>query len=183
MAYSQAESKIESMETEMNMYEENTDIDRQIEICLKSFDCLDLGGNLDMFKRNVGDLIKGSYFAFKPPTDPLNVLLNATITCGAFLRGESKLWLERIRGRLRGKTSIRHPHQCDIVRNMPFHVVKLLRDAIIHTRNREILSSVVHDANKKCHIISFTSMEAVLSLLSMCRVLIKAWSNRTLRKT
>ena len=72
----------------------------QITICLKAFNNLDLGNNLDIFKVNVRRQIKGSFQAFKPPTDPLKILLNVSLNCGSLFKTESELWLQKINSRL-----------------------------------------------------------------------------------
>ena len=56
-------------------------LEAQITICLEAFNKLDLGSNLDIFKANVRRQIKGSFQAFKPPTDPLKILLNVSLNC------------------------------------------------------------------------------------------------------
>ncbi len=48
---------------------EDTRLDQLLDICLQTFDCLDLGDNLEIFKKSVRGFIKGSYLSFKPPTE------------------------------------------------------------------------------------------------------------------
>ena len=102
----------------------------------------------------------------KVPSDPLKVILNAPIHCRLFLEDESKLWLTMINRRLRAKTSIRHPYRCEITRVIPFQVVSLMRDAILHPRNN-VSSDVFPASNKKWLVVSFPSKQAVIVLLSM----------------
>ena len=67
-----------------------------IELCLKTFNSLDLGSNLAVFKKSVGSFIKGSYHAFKPPSDTMLVLLNTSLKCGTLFATEGKQWLQKI---------------------------------------------------------------------------------------
>ena len=145
---------------------EDIQLNQQLDVCLHAFDCLDLGDNLDVFKKSVRDVIKGCYLAFKPPTDPLKIVLNASVNCGLLLLQETDLWLRKITGSLRPKPSIRHPYYCEVTRTMPFDVLKLLRNGILHSRIKEITENVIYCSNKKAHVLSFTSKDAVLLVLS-----------------
>lgn len=55
-------------------------LEAQIKTCLEAFDELDLGNNVNIFKESVCKQIKCSFQAFKPPTNPLQVLLNCQLT-------------------------------------------------------------------------------------------------------
>lgn len=162
------DSRVEEEEEEIEEGDpEESALDKQIEVCLNGFDCLVLDRNLDAFKDSVRRYIKGSYHAFKPPSDPLKVLLNTGINCGSVLVAESKLWLEKIGFRLTGKTSIRNPYRSEIIRNIPLEVFLSLERAVRHSRKQEIANNVTHCENKKGHVMSFTSRKAVVLLLSM----------------
>ena len=63
----------------------------QITICLEAFNKLDLGNNLGVFKANILRQIKCSFQAFKPPTDPLKILLNVSLNCGLLSKTVSEL--------------------------------------------------------------------------------------------
>ena len=84
-------------------------LEKQIEVCLEAFEVLELGSNLEFFKGNVRKYLKASYHAFKPPSDPLKVMLNVGINCESLFKNESRLWLTRIYTRLAMKVSIRNP--------------------------------------------------------------------------
>ena len=69
-------------------------LEAQIKTCLEAFNELDLGNNVHIFKETVRKQIKGSFQAFKPPTNPLKILFNVSLNCGSlFLKKESKFWL------------------------------------------------------------------------------------------
>ena len=61
--------------------EEN--LEAQIALCLQVFDKLDLGNNLCILKESIRQQIKGSFQAFKPPTDPLKIVLNTSLNCAS----------------------------------------------------------------------------------------------------
>ena len=82
----------------------------QIKTCLETFNEHDLGINVHIFKESVCKQIKGSFQAFKPPTDPLKILLNVSLNCGSRFETESKFWLQKINYRLTGKP--RNLHNC-----------------------------------------------------------------------
>ena len=71
-------------------------LEAQIKTCLEAFNELDLGNNVHIFKESVRKQIKGSFQAFKPPTDPLKILLNVSLNCGSLFKTESKFWLQKI---------------------------------------------------------------------------------------
>lgn len=125
------------------------------------------GSNLEFFKGNVRKYLKASFNAFKPPSDPLKVMLNVGISCGSIFKDESRLWLTRIYTRLAMKVSIRNPYHSEILRNIPLEVFLSLKRAVDHTRNGEIAGNVISEENWKCHVIAFTSVSAVTSLFSM----------------
>ena len=152
-------------------------LDVQIDICLQTFNCLYLGSNLDAFKNIVGSFIKGSYHALKPPSDPMNVLLNTSLNCGTLFATESKQWLQKISSRLSGKTSIRHPYQAEIVRNLPLEMFLCLKRAVQHSRKREITDYVIYSDNKKCQLMSFSSKKAVAVFLAQ----LSSWSERDVK--
>ena len=62
-------------------------------------------------------------FTFKPPTNPLKIVLNASFNCGLFLLQETDLWLRKTTGSLRPTSSIRHPYYCEVIRIMPLTVL------------------------------------------------------------
>ncbi len=93
--------------------------------------------------------------------------INSLVNCGLFLVQESMLWLQKISDCLKAKTSIRHPYKCEIIRSMPFEVMKLLKDGIMHSRKEDITKNVIYCANRKAHVLSFTSKDAGLALLSL----------------
>ena len=159
---------LDHVERKRNEESEHEDIqlNQQLDVCLHAFDCLKLGDNLDVFKKSVRDVIKESYLSFKPPTDPLKIVLNASVNCGLFLLQETDLWLRKITGCLRPKPSIRHPYCCEVIRTLPFDVLKLLRNGILHSRMKEITENVIYCSNKRAHVLSFTSKDAVLLVLS-----------------
>ena len=146
---------------------EFTALEKQIEVCLEAFEALELGSNLELFKGNVRKYLKASYHAFKPPSDPLKVMLNVGINCGSIFKDESRLWLTRIYTRLAMKVSIRNPYSAEIIRNIPLEVFLSLKRAVDHTRNPEVAGNVISGDNRKCHVMAFTSESAVTSLFSM----------------
>ena len=112
--------------------EEN--IEAEIVLCLEVFDKLNLENNLCIFKESVRQQIKGSFQAFKPQTDPLNILLNTSLNCGSLFKTESKVWLQKMYFRLTGRPSIRNPNQCEILRNIPVDLFHYLKRAPQHSR-------------------------------------------------
>lgn len=142
-------------------------LEKQIEVCLEAFEGLELGSNLDFFKGNVRKYLKASYHSFKPPSDPLKVMLNIGISCGSIFKDESRFWLTRIFTRLAMKVSIRDPYHSQILRNIPLEVFLSLKRAVDHTRNGEVAGNVISEENRKCHVLAFTSERAVTSLFSM----------------
>ena len=146
---------------------ESIALEKQKRSCLEAFEALELGSNLEFFKGNVRKYLKASYNAFKPPSDPLKVMLNVGISCGSIFKDESRLWLTRIYTRLAMKVSIRNPYHSEILRNIPLEVFLSLKRAVDHTRNGEIAGNVISEENRKCHVIAFTSESAVTSLFSM----------------
>ena len=108
-------------------------LERQIEVCLEAFEALELGCNLEFFKGNVRKYLKASYHAFKPPSDPLKVMLNVGINCGSIFKDKSRLWFVRIHTRLAMKVSIRNPYHSEIVRNIPLEMFLSLKRAVNQT--------------------------------------------------
>lgn len=135
---------------------ESIALEKQIEVCLEAFEALELGSNLEFFEGNVRKYLKASFNAFKPPSDPLKVMLNVGISCGSIFKDESRLWLTRIYTRLAMKVSIRNPYHSEILRNIPLEVFLSLKRAVDHTRNGEIAGNVISEENWKCHVIAFT---------------------------
>jgi len=155
-------------------------VDKEIEACVALFNsdsCL--GENKEAFKSSLGRLIKGTYNAFLPPSDPLKVILNTSVNCGPFFLAEGKVWLSKIKLRLNGRTTIRNPHQGEIVRVFPADLFLCLRKAIQHTRNPEISNSVCYGENKKGYVISFTSLESVVALFTLLTDLTKTHIYKT----
>ena len=141
-------------------------LEAQITICLEAFNNLDLGNNLDIFKVNVRRQIKGSFQAFKPPTDPLKILLNVSLNCGSLFKTESEIWLQKINSRLTGRPSIRNPYQCEIQRNIPVDLFHCLKTGLQHSRIKNITDHVTYEDSKKDSVMSFISKEAVVIFLS-----------------
>ena len=144
-----------------------TALERQIEVCLEAFEVLALGSNVEFFKGNIRKYLKASYHAFKPPSDPLKVMLNVGINCGSLFKDESGFWLTRIYTRLAMKATIRNPYHSEILRNIPLEVFLSLKRAVDHTQNGEVAGNVISEENQKCHVMAFTSESAVTSLFSM----------------
>ena len=69
--------------------EEN--LEAQIALCLQVFDKLDLGNNLCILKESIRQQIKGSFQPFKPPTDPLKILLNTSLNCASLFKKRKKI--------------------------------------------------------------------------------------------
>lgn len=145
-------------------------LDVQIDICLQTFNCLDLGSNLNAFKNIVGSFIKGSYHALK-------VLLNTSLNCATLLATESKQWLQKISSRLSGKTSIRSSYQAAIVRNLPLEMFLCLKRAVQHSIKREITDYVIYSDNKKSQLMSFSSKKAVAVFLAQ----LPSWRERDVK--
>lgn len=82
--------------------ESKTDIvSEKIELCLQAFDSLDLRDvNLEIL-----------------PCISVLLIVKEFIECSHY--DETKLWLDKIKFRLGGKVSIRHPYQCKIIGNLP----------------------------------------------------------------
>ena len=151
-------------------------LDVQIDICLQTFNCLDLGSNLDAFKNIVGSFVKGSYHALKPPNDPMKVLLNTSLNCGTLFATKSKQWLQKISSRLSGKTSIGrlHVYQAEIVRSLHLETFLCRKRAVQHSRKREITDYVLYSDNEKSQLMSFSSKKAVAVFLAQ----LSSWSER-----
>ena len=145
--------------------EEN--LEAQIALCLEVFDKLDLGHNLCIFKESVRQQIKGSFQAFKPPTDPLKILLNTSLNCGSLFKTESKLWLQKMYFRLTGRPSIRNPYQCEIQRNIPVDLFHCLKRALHHSRVNKITDHVTYEERSKDNVMSFISKQAIVVFLSL----------------
>jgi len=63
-------------------------LEAQMMISLEAFNNLDLGNNFNILKVNVRREMKGSFQAFKPPTDPLKILLNVSLNCGSLFKAK-----------------------------------------------------------------------------------------------
>ena len=157
-------------------------LEKQIEVCLEAFEGLELGSNLEFFKGNVRKYLKASYHSFKPPSDPLKVMLNIGISCGSIFKDESRFWLTRIYTRLAMKVSIRDTYHSQILRNISLEVFLSLKRAVDHTRNGEVAGNVISEENRKCHVLAFTSERAVTSLFSMLSGLSEAEVQFALQK-
>ena len=142
-------------------------IEAEIVLCLEVFDKLNLENNLCIFKESVRQQIKGSFQAFKPPTDPLKILLNTSLNCGSLFKTESKLWLQKMYFRLTGRPSIRNPYQCEIQRNIPVDLFHCLKRALQHSRVNNITDHVTYEERSKDDVISFISKQAVVGFLSL----------------
>ena len=141
---------------------ESVELEAKIAQCVEALNGLEMGDNLGVFTSHIAKQIKQAYIALKPPTDPLRVLLNMDVNCGSLMASEGKLWLQKVRGRLARKTSIRNPFEGEIVRTIPLEVFLCLKRAVQHSRSREIMDSVTFDKNSKAHVISFSTKEAVV---------------------
>ena len=76
-------------------------VSEKIELCLQAFDSLDLRDvNLEIL-----------------PCISVLLIVKDFIECSHY--DETKLWLDKIKFRLGGKVSIRHPYQCKIIGNLP----------------------------------------------------------------
>ena len=117
--------------------------------CLEALNGLNLGQNLEPFKKCVEKYIKASIEAFQPPSDPMKILLNKNVNCGTIFANESRQWLQKINARLSGRVSIRKPYQGEIVRNFPFEMFHALKTSVQHSRKGEITNNVVYSNNKK----------------------------------
>ena len=149
-----------------NMAAESTEsiaLEKQIEVCLEAFDGLELGSNLDFFKGNVRKDLKASYYSFKPPSDPLKLMLNTGISCGSIFKVESTMWLKKIYTRLAREVSIRDPYHSQILRNIPLELFLSLKRAVDHTRKVEVARNEISEENR----LAFTSESAVTSLFSI----------------
>ena len=161
---SQESEEIDEEESEEDVLSE------KIELCLQAFDSLDLRDvNFDMFKKRVRRQIEASYRVFQSPTDPLKILLNAPVNCGTVLYDETRLWLDKIKLRLGGKVSIGHPHQCEIIRNLPKEIFLVFRSGVVRSRLQDVVDNISLAENNKCYAISFTRMEAVVALFCVVR--------------
>ena len=141
---------------------ESVELEAKIAQCVEALNGLEMGDNFGVFRSHIAKQIKQAYLALKPPTDPLRVLLNMDVNCGSLMASEGKLWLQKVRGRLARKTSIRNPFEGEIVRTIPLEVFLCLKRAVQHSRSREIMDSVTFDKNSKAHVISFSTKEAVV---------------------
>ena len=144
----------------------SVELEAKIAQCVEALNGLEMGDNLGVFRSHIAKQIKQAYLALKPPTDPLRVLLNMDVNCGSLMASEGKLWLQKVRGRLARKTSIRNPFEGEIVRTIPLEVFLCLKRAVQHSRSREIMDSVTFDKNSKAHVISFSTKEAVVFFFS-----------------
>jgi len=142
-------------------------LEAQIKTCLEAFNKLDLGNNVHIFKESVRKQIKGSFQAFKPPTDPLKILLNVSLNCGSLFKTESKFWLQKINYRLTGKPSIKTPYKCEIQRNIPVELFHCLQRALQCSRTKNITDHVTYEDGKNHSAMSFASKEAVVVFLSL----------------
>lgn len=147
------------------------DLEDRISQCIESLDCASLGENLPAFRSRVRREILHSYLALKPPTDPLKILLNTDVNCSSIFRSESQLWFSKIKGSLTRKPRIRNPYEAEIVRPMPLEVFLVLKRAVEHTRLNNITTNVTFDHNNKAHVMSFSSVPAVICLFSQLSAL------------
>lgn len=141
-------------------------LEAQIKTCLEAFDELDLGNNVNIFKESVCKQIEGSFQAFKPPTDPLKILLNVSLNCGSLYKTESKFWLQKINDRLTGKPSIKTLYKCEIQQNIPVELFHCLQRALQCLRIKNITDNVTYEDGKNHSAMSFVSKEAVVVFLS-----------------
>ena len=111
-------------------------------MCLQAFDSLDLRDvNLEIL-----------------PCISVLLIVKDFIECSHY--DETKLWLDKIKFRLGGKVSIRHPYQCKIIGNLP-------KEIFFGSRLRDVLDNISLAEKNKCYAISFTRMEVVVTLFSV----------------
>ena len=167
LAHIMAESSGETSDSDDILYVGNDKhADSKINGCLEALNALNLGQNLGPFKKCVEKYIKASIIAFQPPSDPMKILLNKTVNCGTIFATESRQWLQKINARLSGRISIRKPYQGEIVRNFPFEMLLALKTSVQHSRKVEI-TNVGYSDNKKQQVMSFSSKNDVIVLLSV----------------
>ena len=76
-------------------------------------------------------------------------------------------YIQKMNARLSGHISIRKPYQGEIVKNVPFEMFLGLNTSVQHSRKVEITNNVVYSDNKKQPVMSFSSKNAVIVLLSV----------------
>ena len=136
-------TELGEQETNGGAAEENLVLEAKIASCLSVFENdAGLADNVELFKQHMFGYIKKTYASFKPPSDPMIVLLNVGFNTSLAFATESKLWIQRIAMRLKGKTSIRNPYQAEIQRNMPLELFLTLWRAVSHTRRKDISNNV-----------------------------------------
>ena len=87
-------------------------------------------------------------------------LCSSTVNAAVIFRGESQLWLQRIRRKLAGERSIRHPYYCEILREIPAEMFNILAQSLTTSELREPYVA----GNKKGKIIYFTFLPLLKSI-------------------
>ena len=158
-------------------------LDSQLATFVRAFDDLALGDNLELFKRHVAKYVKSTYFAFKPSSDPMKIMLNVGFNASAAFVSESQLWLKKIGTRQAAKPSIKHPFQSQITRDMPDELFFTLWKAVQHTTRKSITDNSIFGQNKKGRVMSLTSKVAVIELFAMLNGLDTTSVRQKLEKT
>ncbi|XP_031560725.1 uncharacterized protein LOC116296782 [Actinia tenebrosa] len=114
-----------------------------------------------------------------------HVLISHTITTGSILDSEARLWLRQIYRRLSGRVSIRRPYYAEIHRNIPYAIVQAM-SLVIQQCPDELKEPVCYSSkNKKGHVISFTTRDAVIWFLSvitsMSKIEVRAFLTKKLK--
>ena len=120
-----------------------------------------------IFKESARKQIKGSFQAFKSPTDPRKILLNVSLNCGSVFKTESKFWLQKINYRLTGKPSIKTRTSVKIQRNITVELFHCLQRALQCSRTKNITDHVTYEDSKNHSAMSYASKEAVVVFLSL----------------
>ena len=111
-------------------------------MCLQAFDSLDLRDvNLEIL-----------------PCISVLLIVKDFIECSHY--DKTKLWLDKIKFRLGGKVSIRHPYQCKIIGNLP-------KEIFLALGCKMFMITFPSLKKNKCYAISFTRMDAVVALFSV----------------
>lgn len=79
---------------------------------------------------------------------------------------ECRLWLTSIHRRFTGRVAIRRPYFAEIHRQIPYAIVTAI--AAVIERTPQFRKPIAYSSkNKKGHVLSFTSLEAVVLLFSL----------------
>ena len=108
-----------------------------------------------------------NYFAFKPLSEPMKIMLNVGFNASAAFSSESQLWLKKIGTRLAAKPSIKHPFQSQITRDMPDELFFTFWKSVQHTTGKSITGNAIFWENKKGRVMSLTAKAAVIEVFAM----------------